>query len=278
VSFALHAPAAVPEMKRALTGDEDDTVRNFAALALARAGEPIAPVALGLLRSPDAGWRRRAALALTDRGDARGCDELASWWNEVSAATQSGGADGEPPRLTIDLREARELLDAAAKARCRAAEPSIVRALDDVRVRPYAADALAALGDERARVPLLHFLASEPYVTTRTHEARALLALGDHDWSASAPAAEVSTTLGGPPGPVRLAVLLSDAAAELEVTANGDRPAAESEGDVRVLDFAALAAPTGGHVHLQARASAGGLLAIWRLPGPDLIDPRGSRK
>ena len=43
------------------------------------------------------------------------------------------------------------------------------------------------MSDERARAPLLHFLATEPYVTTRTHEARALLALGDHDWSASAP-------------------------------------------------------------------------------------------
>jgi arylsulfatase A-like enzyme/HEAT repeat protein len=278
VSYALHAPAAVPEMRRALTGDEDETVRNFAALALARTGEPIAPVALGLLRSPDTGWRRRAALALADRGDARGCDELASWWNDVTAATQSGGADGEPPRLTVDLREARELLDAAATARCRAAEPSIVRALDDVRVRPYAADALAALGDERARAPLLHFLATEAYVTTRTHEARALLALGDHDWSAPAPEAEVATTLAGPPGPVRIAVLLSDAAARLEVTANGDRPTAASEGEVRVLDFAAPPAPTGGRVRLQAQASAGGLLAIWRLPGPDLIDPRGSRK
>jgi hypothetical protein len=291
VSFELRSPAAIPEEKRALAADEDEAVRDFAALALVRAGDTVPPIALGLLRSSDAGWRRRAALALGDRGDARACDELGAWWAELSAATQGGGADGEPPRLTIDLRSARELLDAAAAARCRGAVPSIVRALDDVRVRPYAADALATLGDERARAPLLHLLATEPYVTTRPHEARALLALGVRDWSAPSPASEVSTVLAGPPGPARIAVLLSDAAAQLKVTANGGAPdVAEGvdgggagapgagqnevpgagEGEVRVLDFSAATGGKSGRLRLEAHASTGGLVAIWRLAAPRL--------
>jgi len=290
VSFQLRAPAAIPEVKRALA-DDDEVVRDFAALALAREGEPVPPRVLGLLRSPELDWRRRAALALGDRGDSRSCEELASWWTEVTASAQDGGADGEPPRLTIDLRAARELLDAAATARCRAAVPAIVRALGDVRVRPYAADALAVLDDDRARAPLLRLLATEPYVTTRPHEARALLALGVRDWSAATPASEVSTTVVGPPGPTRIAVLLSDAAAQLDVTANGAPPTATvgiaadagargpgraaalggavsaGEGEVRLLDF--VASP-GGRLRLEARASTGGLVAIWRLPSPRL--------
>jgi hypothetical protein len=248
----------------------------MATLALARAGEPALPRAALLHRSPDVTWRRRAALALGDRGDARACEELGAWWTEVASSTQGGGADGEPLRLAIELRPARELLEAAAAARCKGAVPSIVRALDDLRLRPYAADALAVLGDDRARAPLLRMLAAEPYVTTRPHEARALLALGVHDWvapaSASAspaPVPTLETTLAGPPGPVRVAVLLSDGTAHLEVTgAIAADTAGADEGEVRLLDLATGAAGQGGRPRLQARASTGGIVAVWRLPLP----------
>jgi HEAT repeat protein len=80
--------------------------------------------------------------------------------------------------LSIDLLHARELLDATGKARCRSAVDGLLRALADVRARPFVADALGAIGDRRAAAPLLAALAVEPYVTTRPHEARALLALG----------------------------------------------------------------------------------------------------
>jgi HEAT repeat protein len=91
------------------------------------------------------------------------------------------GADGEPAQLGLDLAHARELLAATGKARCRAAVPFLLRALADVRARPYVAEALGRIGDDRARVPLKALLATEPYVTTRPYEARALLALGTPD-------------------------------------------------------------------------------------------------
>ena len=220
VCFLLHAPATAPEAKRALAQDEDEEVRRWAALALARMGEPVPPFAESLLRDPDREWRRRAALALGERGDARGCDELTAGWNEAADSLQPS-ASGEPPRLAIDLVHARELLAATGKARCRSAVPALVRVLEDVRARPYAADALGVLGDDRARAPLLAALGSEPYVTTRPREAHALLALGVRDWSAPEPAGDVHAALAVPAGSARLVVLLSDPRADLDVSADG---------------------------------------------------------
>jgi HEAT repeat protein len=165
-------------MRRALERDEDDLVRRWCALALVRAGEPAAPLAEALMADASRDWRRRAALAFGERGDARGCDEVAAWWNDVAPASAQRNENGEPPSLSIDLLHARELLDATGKARCRSAVDGLLRALADVRARPFVADALGAIGDRRAAAPLLAALAVEPYVTTRPHEARALLALG----------------------------------------------------------------------------------------------------
>jgi HEAT repeat protein len=149
------------------------------------AGGPAGAPAEALLRDADRDWRRRAALALAERGDARACDEVAAWWAAVAPAPaapsrgSSPDAGAEPVQLAIDLPHAQELLDATARARCRSAVPPLLRALDDVRARPFVADALGALGDPRARGPLRALLASEPYVTTRPHEEAALHALGD---------------------------------------------------------------------------------------------------
>ncbi len=280
VCFALHVTATAPEVRRALLRDEDDEVRRWSSLALVRVGEPAPPLAEAMLRDPSRDWRRRAALALGERGDGRGCEEMAAWWGDAlaSAQTSETNSDGEPLRLAMDLAQTRELLAATAKARCRAAVPALLRVLEDVRARPYVADALGALGDDRARGPLLAMLAGEPYLTTRPREARALLALGVHDWSAPEPATEVHTGLTVPSGPARLVILLSDAHADLSVQADGVKEASgsaiegshESEGEVRVVELD----PHGRNrrLRLDLRASSGGIVAVWLVPESGRLD------
>jgi hypothetical protein len=90
-------------------------------------------------------------------------------------------------------------------------------------------------------------------VTTRPHEARALLALGARDWSATPPTPEVHATLGGTAGASRVLVLLTDPTATLDVPSSG-------EGLVRVLELA----PTHARpIHLDLRASSGGIAGLW---------------
>jgi hypothetical protein len=136
----------------------------------------------------------------------------------------------------------------------------LVSALEDVRARPYVADALGALGDTRARAPLLATFAGEPYVTTRPHEARALLALGASAkaWPAGTP--EASVTLAVPAGEARLLLLLSDGAASLEASIDGRPAPAAGEGVVRVVE---LGRDHPAHVRAALRASSGDLVAAW---------------
>jgi hypothetical protein len=283
VSYALHAASTAPQLRRALARDEDDEVRRWAALALVRASEEPPPaMAEALLRDGLPEWRRRAALALGERGDPRACEEIASWWASVVPPPGTAREDGEPPRLALDLAGAQELLRATAHARCRAAVPALLRALEDVRARPFVADALGALGDDRARVPLQGLLESESYVTTRPHEARALLALGDRDWSSPDPSPEVHVLLKSAPGPLRLRVLLSDGSATVDGEGDGKPLSSPSvDGEVRWLEGAPGA---GGSVRLDLRASRGGILALWMVPArgpgslPDLIEKPGWRK
>jgi HEAT repeat protein len=280
VCFDLHAPVTAPEVKRALAHDEDDEVRRWSALALARMGEPLPPLVDALLRDPARDWRRRAAVALAERGDGRGCDEMAAWWSEAVAVLKPN-ANGEAPKLALDLVRTRELLDATVRGRCRSAVPSLVRVLEDVRARPYVAEALGALGDDRAKGPLLMALGRESYVTARPREARALLALGVRDW-ASAPAEaspEVHTTVTVPSGSARLVALLSDAHAELAVSADGSAETPETaegreeDAGVRVVELSA--GPAAGapgkqsrRLRLDLRASTGGIVAVWVIPRP----------
>ncbi len=284
VCFELRAPATGPALRRAVARDEDEEVRRWAALALLRVGEPAAPLdgtsptaprlrgglddvpergrnlAESLLRDANRDWRRRAALALAERGEERACDELGSWWTDVLPPPGQGAAEGEPGRLAMDLAHAQELLAATRNARCRGAVPQLVRALEDVRARPYVADALGALGDPRARAPLLAALADESNVTTRPHEARALLALGAQTraWSPGTSLATLSVAL--PHGPARLLALLSDPQAALEASLD-DRPcSAGGEGAVRWIE---LDRDHADRVRLALRASSGDLVAVW---------------
>jgi hypothetical protein len=282
VSFSLHAASTAPELRRALARDEDDAVRRWSALALARASADVPPLAESLLKDGLREWRRRASLALGEHGDPRACEEIASWWADIVPASGQGGADGEPSRLSMDLPGVEELLGATTRARCRAAVPALLQALQDVRARPFVADALGALGDDRARAPLRALLASEPYVSTRPHEARALLALGAREWSSPDAPPEVHVVLKAPRGPLRVLVLLSDAGAVLRGETDGvPLEAPRPEGEVRALEGAEVA--TGPPVRLDLQASSGGVLGLWLagaspvLPG-DLIEKPGWRK
>jgi len=123
------------------------------------------------------------------------------------------------------------------------------------------ADALGAIGDDRARPVLLSLVAVEPYVTTRPHEAGALLALGAHDWSSHTPQARVHAQVRVARGGASLVALLSDPAAALSLQADGRAlPAAPADGQVRVL---ALPGSHGPLVRLDLEASSGGVLALW---------------
>ncbi|MGO9834972.1 MAG: sulfatase-like hydrolase/transferase [Polyangiaceae bacterium] len=264
VCFALHVPATLPGLARALARDEDDEVRRWCALAVARMGQPPSPLVDGLLVDADGAWRHRAALVLAERGEPRACDEMAAWWNEVAPPEEVPRGDGEPSRLSVDLPHAEEMLEATSHARCRGALGALLRALDDVRARPYVADALGALGDARASGPLLALFASEPYVTTRPHEAQALVALGVRDWASPKAETEVRTTLTAPGrSGTRLLALLSDANASLEVSADGlSLPSPPAGSAVRAFE---LEPRPGRRVALDVRASGGAVVALWML-------------
>ncbi|HEY1691067.1 MAG TPA: sulfatase-like hydrolase/transferase [Polyangiaceae bacterium] len=282
VCFGLHAPSTAPQLRRAVARDEDDEVRRWAALALGRIPDEALPASVRpLLEDPSRDWRRRAALALGERGDARACDELAAWWSDVLPPPGQGKAEGEPPRLTIELPAAEDLLAATARARCRSAVPSLLAALADVRARPYVADALGALGDDRARGPLRELLASEPYVTTRPREARALLALRAADWvpaAASAPPADAAATLAASAGPSRLVVMLSDPSAAVAARMDGDPVTAWApDGAGQAIRIADVPGPPGQdagarlqpRARVEVHASSGGVAAFWLVPtGP----------
>ena len=113
------------ELRLALSRDEDDAVRRWCALALTRLGEG-APRTIELLEDPDPTWRRLAALALAENGDARG----GRCWSR-------GGRAKPPP-----YPRAREVLAALAQIRAKEATPVLIRSLDDVRLRPYVAETL----------------------------------------------------------------------------------------------------------------------------------------
>jgi hypothetical protein len=260
VCFLLHAPATLASLRLARTRDEDDDVRRWAALALVRLGEPVTPAVDALARDASRDWRRRAALALAERGEERVCDEIAAWWADVLPPPGQGSAEGEPGRLALDLTHVEELLAATRAARCRAAVPMLVGALEDVRARPYVADVLGALGDPRARGPLVRVFSGETNVTTRPHEARALVALGGATKAWPAGTSEANLPLMVPAGEARLLVLLSDASAALEASLEGRPAPAGGEGAVRVVELG-RDHPARGRVEL--RASTGSLVAVW---------------
>jgi hypothetical protein len=249
-------------------------------------GDPKPTVAEALVLDTDVNWRRRAALAFAEQGDARGAAELTAWW-----------ADEAPPHEGLDVQTAEVVLAAIARIRDVAAVPGLARSLDYVPLRPWIADAMGAIGDARARGPLLAALVGERNVGARTHEARALLALGTRTelraplarfagmpdpmidavrlardarildsaaggLSLDAPKQMVSGTVSVPVGvPLRLlAISASTVVTSLSGTA-GERAVGEDHpvGDVHVVELDPTALP---RLPLELHDSAG-LLAVW---------------
>ena len=185
-SSTFTRPATAPEREaraRARRGRRGATVvgaragADGRARAAARRGAPPRPrprlEAAGRARARRAG--RRARLRRADRLVGR-CARR--------RGRSEANSDGEPLRLSMDLARRASCWPRPRRRGAERRSRRLLRALEDVRARPYVADALGALGDDRARAPLLALLAGRALRARRgPREARALLALGVHDWS-----------------------------------------------------------------------------------------------
>ena len=292
VLFQLHSASTGPQLWRALQRDEDSQVKRFAALALVRIGERAAPLAEAMVTGASLEWRRRAALAFAEQGDARGEKELVAWWAEEG-----------PPAQELGFEAARELLAAMVKVKAAGAAATLTRSLADIRLRPDIADALGELGDARAKAPLLAAFASERYVSARPHEARALLRLGARSeleaplarfaglpqpmrdvlsfardagllvpgrggWSTAAPTRTMTVELAVPKGPRRLLVLTSSETSAVTGTLGGESLRFTHDGTLRIADVALH----GGTAALKL-ADEAGVLAAWVVAPAEEIPP-----
>lgn len=304
-AFKLRAPELATQLRRALAKDEDAEVQRWSALAIVRLGEAgdakaeesggAGALVSSLLRSGSAEERVAAALALGERGDPRGEQELVAEWGAAFAPGASRRGE---------LDEARELLGALATLRSKAAVPALVRSLGDVRLRPHVVEALERVGDPRAKEPLLRAFAEERYLHLRPLEARALVALGagaelraplarfagtpepmadalaiaraarllapEHggkDGLGGASAAQVRLRLSRS-GPARILVLAGDG--PLSVTVAGvELTGAPATGGLHLFEAPDLRA---GDVEVGLR-SEGGLEAVWLVPRAPEIPP-----
>jgi arylsulfatase A-like enzyme/HEAT repeat protein len=181
VLFELGRGDAAAALRLALVRDEDDEVRRWCALALTRLGEG-APRVRDLLVDRDPRWRRLGALALAESGDDRGLEILLAWWREAyprkPEATRDNPYPVTPKAIPIPFERAREIAAAFGKIHAKAAVVPLITALDDVRLRPYLARALASIGDEAARPALAEQLRGERYQVARVAIAEALVKLG----------------------------------------------------------------------------------------------------
>ncbi|HEY2405477.1 MAG TPA: sulfatase-like hydrolase/transferase [Polyangiaceae bacterium] len=160
--FELNRPEAKAALRLAAARDEDETVRRYAALSLTRLGEG-APLTFELERSGDVHFRRLAALVLAETGDARGEKTLIAWWQDARSR---------------DFKRSQEIAAALGNIRSKDAVWPLVQSLDDVRLRPIIAQALAHIGGEVGQGSLLKALAEEPLQSTRVALVNALVDLG----------------------------------------------------------------------------------------------------
>ena len=159
--FELKRPEAKAALRLALGRDEDDVVRRYAALSLTRLGEG-APLTFELEKSPDLALRRLAALVLAESGDARGEKTLIAWWQDPAAR---------------NFDRSRQIAAALGTIRAKDAVWPLVQSLDDVRLRPYLAEALARIGGELGQGSLLKALGNERSQSTRIALVNALVTL-----------------------------------------------------------------------------------------------------
>jgi hypothetical protein len=163
--FELKRPEAKAALRLALGRDEDEVVRRYSALALTRLGEG-APLTFELERSGDLAVRRLAALVLAEVGDNRGEKTLIAWWQDA-------------PSRNFD--RSRQIAAALGTLRSKDAVWPLVQSLDDVRLRPYLADALAHIGGELGQGSLLKALSNERSQSTRVALVNALVTLKTED-------------------------------------------------------------------------------------------------
>lgn len=214
-AFQLEAQEMTAQLERAESRDDDAEVRRWSSLALLRLGHGFGPPTTRLdaivddvLRkgtNPDE--RYAASLALAEHGDVRGEPELLARWS--STFVPGAAAAGE-------LDEARDILGAFATLRSKSAVPLLVRSLEDVRLRPHVVETLAAIGDPRAKEPLLRIFAEERYVHLRAPEARTLFKLGARE-KLVAPLARFA----GTPEPLLDAVAIAREAKQLTAENGG---------------------------------------------------------
>ncbi|HVW26559.1 MAG TPA: sulfatase-like hydrolase/transferase [Polyangiaceae bacterium] len=261
--FQLRRPESVEALTLSLGRDEDAIVRRFSALALTRMGRT-APLAFELLSDPDPTWRRRAALALGDAGDAHAGPVLVDWW-------QHGGKDDHDQALSI--------LDAFARVRSKDAVWPLVHSLDDVRLRPRIAEVLATIGDSSARGPLVAALGRERFQTARVAIADALVALGAKD-----ELARPLVRFLGVPDPLPGGLGYAERAGVLEQIGGPDkktRPLLATQSDVgvrvSVLVPKGVADSEGVRVLVRGRADdGGGQVRVGRSQEPILFDSKGN--
>jgi arylsulfatase A-like enzyme/HEAT repeat protein len=165
VLFELRQPTTAAALRLALGREEDAQAKAWAALALTRLGQG-APLVAELLEGSDLKFRRLAALALGEAGDRRGEAVLIEWWSQPESR---------------DFERARQILAVFGELKPKNAVWPLVQALGDVRLRPYIAKTLAAIGDDSANGPLLKALSDERLQSTRVALAQALVALGAHE-------------------------------------------------------------------------------------------------
>jgi hypothetical protein len=161
---------ARPRLLALSSSDADAEVRDEAAIAAlllgADAAQPRVAALLG--ERTDGGveplsLKRRAALALATRKEARALPWLSAWAHDA-AAQESARA-----RAIVALGKLGDV----------GAVPALIELLSDVRLREVAAEALAEIGGTEAREALLEALAGERYEPARRAEALALIKLAD---------------------------------------------------------------------------------------------------
>ncbi|MBI4703807.1 MAG: sulfatase-like hydrolase/transferase [Deltaproteobacteria bacterium] len=171
VLFELGRAEAAPELRAVLQREKDATVRRWCALALTRLGQG-ATLTFDLLAGDEPWWRRLAALALAQAGDGRGERILVEW---LAAAFPEPPAAG---REALSFARGQQVVVALGGLRSEVALGPLGRALGDLRLRPYAARALANIGRPAARPVLARFFETERYLDARVALGEALVELG----------------------------------------------------------------------------------------------------
>ena len=260
--FELRRKETAPALRLALSRAEDEDVRRYAALALTRLGEG-APLTVELLHSPDARFRRLAALALGESGDKRGEELLVAWWRDERSR---------------DYQRSRELLDVFAALRSKDAVVPLMQSLADVRLRPYIAQTLGKIRDEAAAGALLNALTAERMQSTRVAWASALA-----DLDAGPALATPLVRFLGVPDPMPGGLLLAQRAKILEhIGGPVGRDAARLVRDENLGVKLTVTIPPGGNgkgvrllVRVRNQGNAPGTLLFAR--GVDGVAPAAKR-